>query len=156
MSSFNKVILIGNLGHTPEVKQLPSGKSVSNLSLAVNERRTQKDGTTKETTTWVEVTVFDKQADAVGKHLSKGSAVLIEGRLAMREWTDKKSGQKRTKLYVMAERVNFLGEKQDGSRSSEMSDVPPEKPTERKDPEPRDPTQEREALEAGPEDNLPF
>ena len=106
MPSYNKVIMIGHLTRDPEAKELPSGQNLASMGLAVNE--TYKD---KDKTCFIDVTVWGKTADNVAKYMSKGSAVMVEGRLQYDTW--EKDGVKRSKHSLVAERVVFLpkGEK---------------------------------------------
>lgn len=108
MASFNRVMLIGNLTRDPEVRSLPSGVSVADLRLAVNDDYKDKNGQVVKRTCFVDAAVWDKQAETCKKYLGKGSAVYVEGRLQMDEWTTQE-GQKRSKLRVRADRVQFLG-----------------------------------------------
>ena len=110
MASFNRVILIGNLTRDPEVKYIPSGMAVAELGLAVN--RYFNDKTTnerKEETTFVDVTLWGRTAELAGEYLAKGRPVMIEGRLHLDTWDDKQTGQKRSKLKVVGETMQFLG-----------------------------------------------
>jgi len=102
MSSFNRVTLMGNLTKDPEINHTPNGTAVAKFGLAMN--RQLKDG---EEVTFVDVTVWDKQAEVVKQFLSKGRLVLIEGRLRQEKWTAP-DGSNRSKLVVVAERVQFL------------------------------------------------
>ena len=120
MASFNKVILMGNLTRDPEIKQIASG-AVGQISLAVN--RTWFDKATnsrKEEVTFVDVTLWGKDAEVAGEYLVKGRSVLIEGRLSLDTWDDKATGQKRSKLKVTGERLTLCGGK------GEKSDTPQE------------------------------
>ncbi len=108
MATFNRAMLIGNLTRDPEVKTIPSGVSVADLRLAVNDDYKDKDGQVVKRTCYVDVTVWDKQAETCKKYLAKGSTVYVEGRLQLDEWTTAE-GQKRSKLRVRADRVQFLG-----------------------------------------------
>jgi len=108
MASMNTVHLIGNLTRDVAIRNLPSGMSVADLSLAINERYTDKAGDVVKNTCFVDVVVWDKQADACAKYLRKGSPVLVEGMLQTDEWKNDK-GEKRSKLRVRANRVEFLG-----------------------------------------------
>lgn len=115
MASFNKVVIMGNLTRDPEVRHIPSGAAVCDISLAIN--NTWKDKSTnekKEDVTFVEVTLWGRTAEIAGEYLAKGRPVLIEGRLQQESWTDKESGQKRTKMKVVAESMQLLGGKQQG------------------------------------------
>lgn len=109
MASLNKVILMGNLTRDPEVKYLPSGTSVCDMGLAVNDRyKDQQSGEWKEKPTFIDITVWGKTAENAGKYLSKGRPVLIEGRLQLDQW-ENQQGEKRSKLKVVADRLQFLG-----------------------------------------------
>lgn len=109
MASFNKVILMGNLTRDVEVRYTPSGTAVSEVGLAVNDRRKDASGNWVDETTFVDVTLWGRQAEVAGEYLSKGSPVLIEGRLKLDQW--EKDGQKRSKLRVVAENMRMLGGK---------------------------------------------
>jgi single-strand DNA-binding protein len=112
MASFNRVILLGNITRDFEVKYLQSGMAVTELGLAVNDRRKNQQGEWVEETTFVDVTLWGRTAEVAGEYLSKGSPVLIEGRLKLDQWeTD---GQKRSKLRVVGERMQMVGSKGGG------------------------------------------
>ncbi|MBM4342252.1 MAG: single-stranded DNA-binding protein [Deltaproteobacteria bacterium] len=113
MSSFNRVILIGNLGHQPELKYTTSNRPVCELRIAVNRVWNDRNGQRQEKTDWFSVEVWDKTAEFCERYLTKGRAILVEGRLSNDEWTDKE-GQKRTKTKVVADRVQFVGNRGDG------------------------------------------
>jgi len=111
-SSFNRVILLGNLTRDVEVKYLQSGMAVAELGLAVNDRRKNQAGEWVEEVTFVDITLWGRTAEVAGEYLSKGSPVLIEGRLKLDQWeTD---GQKRSKLKVIGERMQMVGSKGGG------------------------------------------
>ncbi len=112
MSSYNRVILIGNLGHQPELKYTSSNRPVTELRIAVNRSWTDKNGQRQEKADWFSIEVWDKTAEFCERYLSKGRTILVEGRLATDEWTDKE-GQKRTKVKVVADKVNFMGPRGD-------------------------------------------
>lgn len=108
MASFNKVILLGNLTKDPELKKTPSGVSVARLRLAVNETyRDRQTGQPKEVVCYVDVNAWDRQAETCGKYLSRGSSILVEGRLAYEEWKNQ-HGETRSRISVRADRVQFL------------------------------------------------
>ncbi|MSQ84360.1 MAG: single-stranded DNA-binding protein [Myxococcales bacterium] len=113
MSSYNKVILIGNIGNQPEIRYTPGNRPVTELRLAVSRSWTDKAGQRQDKTDWFSVELWDKQAEFAERYLAKGKPVLIEGRLATDEWTDKE-GQKRTKTKIVAEQVRFVGARTDG------------------------------------------
>ncbi len=107
MASANIVVLCGNLTRDPEVRQIPSGMSVADLGLAVNESYKNKAGELVETTCFVDVVTWGKTAENCGQYLRKGAPVLVEGRLQLDTW--EKDGEKRSKLRVRADRVHFRG-----------------------------------------------
>lgn len=109
MASVNKVILIGNLGATPELKYLPSGQAVCTFSLATTEKWNDKGGQTQERTEWHSVEVWGKQAEACGKYLDKGRSVYVEGQIRTDSWEDKETGQKKYRVKIVARDVRFLG-----------------------------------------------
>ncbi len=117
MASFNRVILLGNLTRDPQVRYTPGGTAVSEIGLAVN--RTwfdQKTNSRREEVTFVDVTLWGRQAEVAGEYLAKGRQVLIEGRLQLDTWDDKESGQKRSKLRVVGENMTMVGPRGDGQR----------------------------------------
>ena len=105
--SFNKIIVVGNLGRDPELKFTPQGTAVCSFTMATNERRKDKAGEQQDVTTWFRVTVWGKQAETVSKYLTKGRQVYVEGRLHVEEWTDR-DGKPRHTLEVNASDVRFL------------------------------------------------
>ena len=119
--SFNKIILVGNLGRDPELRYTPQGTPVCSFSLATNERR--KDRTTGENndiTTWFRVTLWGRQAETASQYLTRGRPVYIEGRLRVEEWTDR-DGKPRHTLEVHATDMQFIG---GGARSDEAGAAP--------------------------------
>lgn len=124
-ASLNRVILVGNLTKDPELKFIPSGSAVCNLRMAMNRKWKSQSGEWKDEVTYVTVVVWGKSGEACGEYLKKGSPVLIEGRLQNRSWDDKETGQKRSVLEVVSERVQFLGGKSGSSQGSE-SEAPQE------------------------------
>ena len=135
MATFNKVMLMGNLTKDPEVKTLTSGMNVADLRLAINESYTDKTGQKVEKALFVDVTVWDKQAEVCRTYLAKGSPILVEGRLQMDEWTTKE-GEKRSKLRVRADRVQFLGAKRSGQEGDSNSHAQARRPEGRPTPSP--------------------
>jgi single-strand DNA-binding protein len=110
MANFNRVILVGNLTRDPEVKYTTGGTAVSEISLAVNRTWFDKNANErKEETTFVEVTLWGRQAEVAGEYLAKGRPVLIEGRLQLDTWDDRETGKKRSKLRVVGENMQMLG-----------------------------------------------
>lgn len=109
MASYNKVMLIGNLTRDPEVRYTPKGSAVCDIGLAVNRVYTSDSGEKVEEVTFVDVVLWSKMAELAGKYLHKGRPVFIEGRLQMDSWEDKQTGQKRTRMRVVGEQMQFLG-----------------------------------------------
>jgi len=109
MASFNKVILMGNLTRDPELRYTPKGTAIAKIGLAVNRVWTTDTGEKKEEVTFVDVDIFGRTAENVGQYMRKGRPIMIEGRLKLDQWDDKQTGQKKSKLGVVAETVQFLG-----------------------------------------------
>ena len=115
MASYNKVILIGNLTRDPQVRYTPKGTAVAEIGLAVNRNWFDKaSNSRKEETTFVDVTLWGREAEVASEYLSKGRPVMIEGRLQLDTWDDKESGQKRSKLRVVCEHMQMLGSRGEG------------------------------------------
>ena len=110
--SFNKIILIGNLGRDPELRYTPQGVAVCSFSMATNEKRRDKSGELQDLTTWFKVTLWRNQAENAAKYLTKGSPVYIEGRLRIEEWTDRDNNNRYT-LDVQATDMQFIGSRSD-------------------------------------------
>lgn len=115
MASYNRVILIGNLTRDPELRHIPSGTAVSEIGLAVHDRVKRNDQWIDEPT-FVDVTLWGRTAEIANEYLSKGSPVMIEGRLKYDSW--EKDGQKRSKLRVIGERMQLLGSRNEGGGGS--------------------------------------
>ncbi len=107
-ANLNKTFLIGNLTRDPELRYIPSGTAVANFGLAVNRKYTNSDGEKMDDVCFVDVAAWDKLAEICGEYLFKGSPVFIEGRLHMDSW-EQDDGQKRSKLKVVAQNIQFLG-----------------------------------------------
>ena len=108
MANLNKVFLIGNLTRDPELRYIPSGTAVANFGLATNRVYNTQDGERKEEVCFVDIVTWAKTAENCANYLSKGSPIFIEGRLQYDSW-ETEDGQKRSKLRVVADRVQFLG-----------------------------------------------
>lgn len=116
MASFNRVVLMGNLTRDPEVRYITSGTAVTDVTLAINRYRTDRNTNQRiEETTFVDVTLWGRTAEIAGEYLGKGRPVLIEGRLQQDQWEDKETGQKRSKLKVVGESMQLLGSRDSGS-----------------------------------------
>ena len=118
MASINKVILVGRCGQDPEVRYLPSGETVANITVATSESwKDKQTGEKKELTEWSRISFFGKLAEIAGKYLKKGSQVYIEGRLRTRKYTDKE-GIDRYATEIIADTMQMLGSRQDGQEST--------------------------------------
>ena len=143
-------MLVGNLTRDVELRYLQSGTAVTDIALAINDRRKNQAGEWIEETTYVDVTLWARTAEVASEYLSKGSSVLIEGRLKLDTWESE--GQKRSKLKVVGERMQMLGGR--GNRESrpeqesESSQPAPAMATEGSSPSPSPSTT--------PEDDIPF
>ena len=111
--SFNKIIIIGNLGRDPELRYTPQGIAVCSFSMATNEKRRDKSGDLQDITTWFKVTLWRQQAENAAKYLTKGSPVYIEGRLRIEEWTDRDNNNRYT-LDVQATDMQFISSRGEG------------------------------------------
>jgi single-strand DNA-binding protein len=112
MASLNKVMLIGNLTRDPEVRYTPKGTAVCDMAIAVNRRfLNETTGERQEEVTYLDIVLWGKQAELAGQYLSKGRPVFIEGRLQMDSWEDKATGQKRSKIKIVAEGMQFIDSK---------------------------------------------
>ncbi len=109
MSSMNKVFLMGNLTRDPELKYTQGGTAIGKLGLAVNRRYQSRTGEEVEEVCFVDIDVFGKQAESCNNYLRKGAPALIEGRLRLDSWDDRTTGEKRSRLCVVAEHVSFIG-----------------------------------------------
>lgn len=108
MAYLNKVFLIGNLTRDPELRVTPKGTAICQFGIAVNRQFKDESGATRDETTFVDIEAWGKQGELVSKYLSKGSLAMVEGRLKFDQWEDKTSGQKRSKLKVVLDNVQFL------------------------------------------------
>jgi len=135
MASFNKVILLGNLTRDPEMRMTPSGQAVCKFSMAVNRTYTGQDGQKKEEVTFVDVDSFGKQAETIGKYCTRGKQLFVEGRLKLDSW--EKNGEKRSKLTVVLENFQFVGDRASGGDApsgpdaGDGQDSPPARPAPR-------------------------
>ena len=112
---------MGNLTRDPEVRYTPKGNAVTDLGLAVNRSYTLDSGERREEVTFVDITVWGRQAELAGQYLHKGRPVFVEGRLQLDSWEDKNTGEKRNKLRVVCENMRFIGNRGD-SPAGEQSD----------------------------------
>lgn len=173
MASLNKVMLIGNLTRDPELKYTPKGTAIAEIGLAVNRSYTTDTGEKREETTFVDIELWGRQAELAGEYLKKGRPVFIEGRLKLDTWDDKQTGQKRSKMRVVGEVMQFLGGRDGGGggggeqdegggggagggkfASSGASQRPSNRPASKPAPPQRPPADPD--LDAVEEDDIPF
>lgn len=131
MANLNKVILMGNLTATPELRTTPGkGTSVTDISLAINRYFSGENGTRQEETTFVDITLWGRQAEIACQYLTKGRGVLVEGRLQLDSWEDRETHQKRSRLRVVGENLQLLGSARDaqGGGGAPSGDPRPSSP----------------------------
>jgi single-strand DNA-binding protein len=117
-ASLNRVIIAGNLTRDPELRHIPSGTAVCNITVAVNDRVKRGDDWVDEAT-FCDVVLWSRTAEVANEYLAKGAGVLIEGRLKQESWEDKTSGQKRSKIVIVGEKMQMLGAKGEGGQKRE-------------------------------------
>lgn len=123
MASYNKVILMGNLTRDPELRVTPTGLQICKFSIAINRTYNAGDGERREEVTYVDLDSFGKQAEVISKYMTKGRGIMVEGRLKLDQWDDKNTGEKRSRLGVVVENFQFIG---DGRRDGGSGDgMPP-------------------------------
>lgn len=156
MANLNKVMLIGNLTRDPELRYTPKGTAVAEFGLAINRVWYNEQNQKQEETTFVDITLWARQAEVAQQYLTKGSPVYIEGRLNLDTWDDKATGQKRSKLKVIGEALQLLG-----SRSGNSGGEHQERPQQSRAPQQQQarPPQGASAAPAEDyqeEDDIPF
>jgi single-strand DNA-binding protein len=153
MANLNRVLLIGNLTRDPEIRYTPKGTAVAEIGIAVNRVFSGEDGEKREEVTFVDVTLWSRQAEIAQQYLRKGRPVFIEGRLQLDSWEDKQTGQKRSRLRVVGENIQFLGSRGEGEPPGTGDSTVPRRagpaPAPRPNP-PRDPDLDTEP------DDIPF
>jgi single-strand DNA-binding protein len=131
MANLNKVLLLGNVTRDPEVRYTPKGSAVCDLGVAVNRSYTTDSGEKREEVTFVDVTLWGRTAEVASEYLKKGRPVFVEGRLQMDTWDDKQTGQKRTRLRVVADNMQLLGGRPPGGAEppgdNRQTSAPPKK-----------------------------
>lgn len=128
MANYNRVILLGNVTRDIELRYTSSGKAVCDIGLAVNDRRKGSDGNWIEETMFINVTFWERQAEVANEYLSKGSPVLIEGRLKLDQWEDKETGAKRSKHKIQGDRLQLLGQRNDKEQTTPQTTYNQETP----------------------------
>jgi single-strand DNA-binding protein len=153
MANLNRVLLIGNLTRDPEIRYTPKGTAVADVGLAVNRVLSTEEGERREEVTYVDVVLWARLAEIADQYLKKGRPVFIEGRLQLDSWDDKQTGQKRSRLRVVAENMQLLGSRSESEgaaptaapRRAPGPAAPAPRPQQPKDPD----------LDAEPDD-IPF
>lgn len=124
-SSLNKAMLIGHLGKDPEVKYMPSGDAVTNITLATSETYKDKNGDKQDKCEWHNIVFFKRLAEIAGEYLKKGALIYVEGKMQTRKWQDKE-GKDRYTTEIIASEMKMLGGKSQGdSRPHEPESAPP-------------------------------
>ncbi len=118
--SVNKVILLGRVGSDPEVKYMPSGNAVLNLSIATNRKfKNQESGSYEDKTEWHRVVFFNKPAETIGQYIKKGQQLYVEGRLQTRKWQDK-DGIEKYSTDIISDNFTFIGSKSDTADNNQF------------------------------------
>lgn len=146
MASLNSVHLIGNLTRDPEVRYTPKGTAVADIGIAVNRKYKADNGEWRDDVTFIDVTLWGKTAEFAGEYGKKGRSVFVDGRLQIETWDDKQSGQKRSKLKVVADSFQLLSGKEKSEDAPAREQAPARKPQPPRDPD----------LDPDQEDSIPF
>ncbi|RDE78330.1 single-stranded DNA-binding protein [Haemophilus parainfluenzae] len=126
MAGINKVIIVGNLGNDPEIRTMPNGEMIANISVATSESWTDKNtGEKKTQTEWHRIVIYRKLAEIAAQYLHKGSQVYVEGRLKTRKWQDN-NGQDRYTTEIQGDNLQMLGGRQDEPKQAKSSKAKPE------------------------------
>ena len=158
-------MLIGNLTRDPEVRYTPKGSPVADLAIAVNRVYTADNGEKREEVTYVDIVLWAKLAELAGQYLHKGRPVFVEGRLQMDQWEDKATGQKRSRLRVVGENIQFLDSRRDGGGAqgggeegggSRPAPRPAQRPQPAKQPAAPDEFGDGPITDGMEDDNIPF
>ena len=165
MASLNRVLLIGNLTRDPELRHTPKGTAVAEIGLAINRvlGPAEEGGERREEVTFVDITLWGRQAEIAQQYLTKGRSVFIEGRLQLDQWDDKQTGQKRSRLKVVGEHLQLLGSRPANGTQGEAPEpapapaaaAPSTRPASRPSPA-RPQAARRPALPEDEPDDIPF
>jgi single-strand DNA-binding protein len=121
MAAYNRVVLVGNITREIDLRHTQSGTAVTDIGLAINERKKNPSGEWVDDTQFIDITLWGRTAEVAAEYLGKGSPILIEGRLKLEAWES--DGQKRSKLKVVGERMQMLGKPKTGSNTADQNDV---------------------------------
>ena len=114
MPALNKVLLMGNLTRDPELRVTPKGTSICQFSLAINRQFKMESGETREEVTYIDIEAWGKQGETIAKYVTKGRPLFVEGRLRLDQWEDKNTKEKRSRMKVVLENFQFLGDSRGG------------------------------------------
>lgn len=157
--SYNKVLLIGNVGRDPEVRHLETGVAVATVTLATTERYKDKNGQYQDLTEWHTIVCWRNLAELAEKYINKGSQIFVEGRIRTRNWTDQ-NGQKRYTTEILADNIRLLGRRADAQGAQDYSASQPySAPTQQRPVQGRPAVQNNDFSMGGidePTDDLPF
>ena len=156
MANLNKVMLIGNLTRDPELRYTPKGSAVAEFGLAINRVWYNEQKQKQEETTFVDITLWARQAEIAQQYLTKGSPVYIEGRLSLDTWDDKATGQKRSKIKVVGETLQLLGSKNHSGGGSPQSQGGPPAHQQQRSAQPPQGASAAPSSEFQEEDDIPF
>ena len=115
MPALNKVLLMGNLTRDPELRVTPKGTSICQFSLAINRQFKMESGETREEVTYIDIEAWGKQGETIAKYVTKGRPLYVEGRLRLDQWEDKNTKEKRSRMKVVLEQFQFLGDSRGGA-----------------------------------------
>jgi len=155
MPSLNKVMLMGNLTRDPELRVTPKGTPICQFSLAINRQFKMESGESREEVIYVDIEAWGKQGETIAKYLTKGRPVYVEGRLRLDQWEDKNTKEKRSRMKVVLENFQFLGDSRAGGGGSPSGDSEPSASPERHAPPTRSGNSKPPATENLDED-VPF
>ena len=124
MPSLNKVLLMGNLTRDPELRVTPKGTPICQFSLAINRQFKMESGETREEVIFVDIEAWGKQGETIAKYLTKGRPLYVEGRLRLDQWEDKNTKEKKSKMKVVLEQFQFLGDSRGGGGAAAGGGAP--------------------------------
>jgi single-strand DNA-binding protein len=156
MPSLNKVLLMGNLTRDPELRVTPKGTPICQFSLAINRQFKMESGESREEVIFVDVEAWGKQGETIAKYMTKGRPLYVEGRLRLDQWEDKNTKEKRSRMKVVLEQFQFLGDSRGGgSGSGPTSEIDQTASPERHSPPPR-PGAAKPAPQENLDEDVPF
>jgi single-strand DNA-binding protein len=137
MPSLNKVMLMGNLTRDPELRVTPKGTPICQFSLAINRQFKMESGESREEVIYVDIEAWGKQGETIAKYMTKGRPLYVEGRLRLDQWEDKNTKEKRSRMKVVLEGFQFLGDSRGGGAGAPPGDADQPSSPERHSPPPR-------------------